>query len=100
MAEGRKTGGRQKGVPNKATAEVKAAAQRYTPAALRTLASIMKKSDTDAARVAAAKELLDRGHGKARQPSDITIEDRRMVEAPLPSDSTSEWADKYQPVTH
>lgn len=67
MAKGHKTGGRQKGVPNKATADVKAAAQKYTPDALKTLASIMKASESDAARVAAAKELLDRGHGKAPQ---------------------------------
>lgn len=100
MAIGRKTGGRQKGTLNKATADVKAAAQKYGPAALLTLAGIMKKGDSDASRVAAAKELLDRGYGKSRQPSDLTINDRRMVEAPLPSGSTEEWADKYQPVTH
>jgi hypothetical protein len=28
----------------------------------------MKASESDAARVAAAKELLDRGHGKSPQP--------------------------------
>ena len=59
--------GRKKGVPNKATADVKAAAQKFTVDALDTLASIMKASESDAARVAAAKELLDRGHGKSPQ---------------------------------
>ena len=53
--------GRPKGVPNKATADVKAAAQKYTTDALETLASIMAKSESDAARVAAANALLDRG---------------------------------------
>ena len=54
-------------MPNKATADVKAAAQKYTTRALAVLAGIMENSETDAARVAAAKELLDRGHGKSPQ---------------------------------
>lgn len=67
MASGRKTGGRKAGVPNKATADVKAAARKYTTDALKTLAAIMHDSESDPARVAAAKELLDRGHGKSAQ---------------------------------
>jgi hypothetical protein len=65
---GERRGGRKKGSLNKATADVKAAAQQYTAPALKTLAGIMRKSESDAARVAAAKELLDRGHGKSPQP--------------------------------
>ena len=68
MAAGRKTGGRVKGTPNKATAELKVLAREYTPEALKTLVNVMKASESDAARVAAAKELLDRGHGKSPQP--------------------------------
>lgn len=67
MATGRKTGGRVKGVPNKATRDIKALAQKHTPEALKTLVSIMKASDSDAARVAASKELLDRAYGKPAQ---------------------------------
>lgn len=63
--------GRPKGSLNKATADVKAAAQVYTTEALETLAEVLRKSESDAARVAAAKELLDRGHGKARQALDV-----------------------------
>ncbi len=59
--------GRRKGTPNKATADVKAAAQKYTDEALETLAKIMRDSDADPARVASARELLDRGHGKPAQ---------------------------------
>ena len=44
------------------------AAQRYTTEALETLAAIMRSAEADAARVSAAKELLDRGHGKSPQP--------------------------------
>jgi hypothetical protein len=67
MAAGRKTGGRKKGTPNKATADIKALAQSYTNEAVMALAGIMRSSDSDAARVAAVKELLDRGHGKVPQ---------------------------------
>jgi hypothetical protein len=98
MASGRKTGGRKKGVPNKATADVKAAAQKYTAEALKTLAHIMKAGEPDAARVAAAKELLDRGHGRSTQTIDATITDDRMVvRAPEQSASAEEWAGKHGP---
>lgn len=63
-----KSGGRRKGSRNKATADVKAAAQKYTTEALATLAEIMRKGESEPARVASAKELLDRGHGKSPQP--------------------------------
>lgn len=66
---GERRGGRQKGVPNKATAEIKALAQEYGPDAIKTLVSIMSASkQPPAARVAAAKELLDRAYGKSAQP--------------------------------
>jgi len=62
-----KTGGRKAGTPNKATANVKAAAQVYTVEAIETLAAIMRKSESDQARVAASNAILDRGHGKPSQ---------------------------------
>jgi len=72
MARGSKPGeyrgGRKKGTLNKVTRDVKALAQKHTPEALKTLAKIMASSESDAARVSAAKELLDRAHGKAPQP--------------------------------
>lgn len=64
--KGVRYGGRAKGTPNKATADIKALAQVHTPRALQILADIMEASESDAARVAAVKELLDRGHGKSR----------------------------------
>lgn len=46
-------------------------ARAHTADALNTLVSIMNGSEQPpAARVAAAKELLDRGYGKAAQPVD------------------------------
>ena len=60
-----KTGGRQKGTPNKATSSIKDAARAYTDTALKTLAEVMKdEAQPAAARGAACTALLDRGYGK------------------------------------
>ena len=74
MPKSRTSGqGRPKGVPNKATAEIKEAARAYGPAAiarLALLAGLTSKpgSENDATQIGAMKELLDRGYGKAAQP--------------------------------
>jgi hypothetical protein len=65
-----KTGGREAGTPNKQTLDVKEAAQEFTAEAVAALATIMRTSESDAAKVAAIKEILDRGHGKAKQTVD------------------------------
>jgi len=67
MAKGRKTGGRQAGTPNKATADVKAVAGQYSTEAVEILIGIARASESDAARVSAVREILDRAHGKAPQ---------------------------------
>lgn len=60
--------GRPKGVPNKATLDIKAAAAVLGPAALDVLMSIAKDPKKPAAsRVAAAVALLDRGFGRPAQ---------------------------------
>lgn len=68
MAKGKKTGGRRAGTPNKATAALKELAEPYAPEALETLREIMANGESDAARVSAAREILDRAYGKACQP--------------------------------
>lgn len=69
MATGKKTGGRQKGTPNKATADIKEAAQKFGAEAIELLIDIANdKECPPASRVAAVKEILDRGYGKAKQP--------------------------------
>lgn len=71
-----KTGGRQKGSLNIATADIKALARAHGADAVETLASIMSDSEVPpAARVAAAKELIDRGYGKAIQPTELSGKD-------------------------
>ena len=67
--------GRPKGTLNKSTVEIKALAQTYSAKALETLATIMCTSDNDTARISAAKELLDRGYGKAPQAMEHTGKD-------------------------
>jgi hypothetical protein len=63
-----KTGGRRKGVPNKATAEIRALAQQNASAAMAELVRLATKAKSEQTRVAAIKEILDRAYGKATQP--------------------------------
>lgn len=65
--KGTRIGGRQKGTPNKATAEIKAAAQEYGPKALKRLAHLMMNAESEQAQVSACREILDRGYGKPAQ---------------------------------
>jgi hypothetical protein len=65
---GERRGGRKAGTPNKATTDVRSLAQQYGSEALAVLASIMLGDHPAAARVSAAKEILDRGYGKSPQP--------------------------------
>jgi hypothetical protein len=74
---GERRGGRKKGTPNKATADVKEAAQAFTEDAIKTLAEIMRSSEHPAAaRVSAANALLDRGHGKPKQAVEAEVNGR------------------------
>lgn len=59
--------GRAKGV-----ADVQAAAQQYTDSALETLNYWASQREHASASVAAAQALLDRGHGKPTQPTELS----------------------------
>src|SRR3990172_12725078 len=66
MEKRKKSGGRRKGTPNKVTAEVRTLAQQHGADAIGTLAEIMADTTrNENARIAAARELLDRGYGKS-----------------------------------
>lgn len=78
MALGKKTGGRKAGVPNKATAEIKAVAQKHGPQAIQELVRLMREAESESARVSAIKELLDRAYGKAA-PSPEEREDTKSL---------------------
>lgn len=86
--------GRPKGAPNKATADIRAAASEYSADALAVLVQVATSSDSDAARVAAANSILDRAHGKPRQSVEVDAsvtasitEIRRIVVDPRHSDT-------------
>jgi hypothetical protein len=76
VPKGTRVGGRQKGTPNKATAEVKDIARKYGPDAIKRLAALggliegQVAAESEAAQVAACNTILDRAYGKASQPID------------------------------
>lgn len=65
-----KTGGRKPGALNKATATVKEICRQYAPAVIVEMARLAKEAESETARIAAGKEILDRAYGKAPQPHD------------------------------
>jgi hypothetical protein len=72
--------GRPKGVPNKINRALKEIAQQYTEDALQVLQDVMKNGDSDAARVAAAREMLDRGYGKPKTTNEHTGPDGAAIQ--------------------
>lgn len=74
MAEGgkREGAGRPKGSRNKVTADIKAIAQSFGEEAIKGLIEISRDTEAPhAARVAAFREVLDRGYGKAKQEMEV-----------------------------
>jgi hypothetical protein len=59
--------GRPAGVPNKATRDIKELCRGHGPAVIEGLLRLAKEADSDAAKIAASKEILDRAYGKATQ---------------------------------
>lgn len=93
-----KTGGRVKGRPNKATADVKALAQKYGPEAIEQLAAIMRAGESDAVRKSAADSLLDRAYGRAPQTVTATVETTKyVVEMPAPAKDADSWLASHRP---
>ena len=80
MAKGFKTGGRQKGTPNKATKAVKEMAENYGQAAIDRLAYLMENATSEQAQVSACKEILDRAYGKATQSHELSGKDGSPIE--------------------
>lgn len=86
MARGGKRdgAGRPPGAQNKATSDVREIAQSFTRSAVATLAVIMRdKNQPAAARVSAATAILDRGHGKAKQPVEHELDLSRLTDEQL-----------------
>jgi hypothetical protein len=66
-----KFGGRRKGTPNKVTAAIRDLAAPYSAEAIAVFVSVMRRGETDATRMLAAREILDRAHGKSRQSVEV-----------------------------
>ena len=60
--------------------DVRALARVYTAEAVKVLAGIMRESEKDGDRVAACKELLDRGYGKPTQPIEGSVDVNHLVD--------------------
>jgi hypothetical protein len=92
---GERRGGRLKGTPNKASAEIKALAAGHAPAIIKELARLATKAKNEATRVAAGNSLLDRAFGKA--PQAITgaggqgpVLVQQTIDAP-PDETREQW---------
>ena len=74
MAAGKKTGGRQAGVPNKIQREDRELAKKYGPKAIDEMAKLAGlkgkggAAEAEAVRKGALDSILDRAYGKATQP--------------------------------
>lgn len=74
------------GNPNgrpKIIAEVQALAREYTVDAIKGLAKIAKKGESEAARVAAWNSILDRAWGKPSQALNVAIVPQKMTDEEL-----------------
>lgn len=90
---GKKTGGRKAGTPNKITADVRALAQQHAPEVLNALLSIAcDREQQGSARVAACKEILDRGYGKPHEPCRMDF----LSNVPMSSLTDEQLADVAQ----
>ncbi len=78
MALGRKTGGRQKGVSNKVTAEIKAAFQKHEKALVKALLALTKSND-ERVRLGAIQAALDRGWGRPSQAVEGTLDGKITI---------------------
>ena len=78
----------------KVVAEIRQLARERGPEAIAALVKVMTKGKSEAARVAAANALLDRGWGRPKPSDETEITHRYVVE--LPSVLTkAEWLAKY-----
>jgi hypothetical protein len=86
-AENGRRGGRPKGSVNKATADIRELACQYAPAALQELARLSVNAESEAAKVAAIREILDRAYGKSLQALEHSGPDRGPIKTREGSDT-------------
>lgn len=89
--------GRPKGSRNKATRDIQELARPYAPEALKTLALIMRKGESEQARVKAADTLLSRGYGTPHQTVNANVNTTLVARMPLPAEDTQDWIQSHGP---
>ena len=72
MAQRQKTGGRRKGTPNQATAEIRAAFQKQGDDLVMALLALTRSED-ERVQLGAIQAALDRGWGKPTQGVDLDV---------------------------
>ena len=82
----------------KTPTEIRSLARSHTAKALNTLVGIMNKTTApEAARVAAANSVLDRGWGKAVQHIEAEVTRRYVARVPSKMADSKDWQEEYAP---
>jgi N-methylhydantoinase B/oxoprolinase/acetone carboxylase alpha subunit len=76
--KGLKTGGRQIGALNKTTNEVRKLTQEYGQEAIEVLVTIMRTAESEAVKISAVRELLDRAYGKPQPVIEARSEEHKV----------------------
>lgn len=79
MPAGVRLGGRKKGVPNKATADIKAYAQKHGKAAIEGILKLARRAKSEQVRLNAWTELMNRAYGKPAQSVDLSNTDGSLA---------------------
>jgi hypothetical protein len=80
----------------KVLGEVQELARQYAPAAIVELARLALKAKNETARIAAIRELLDRGYGRTRQSVEVSAPDGNPLQILFEEiDAQSRRADRY-----
>jgi hypothetical protein len=80
--------------------EIRSLARAHTEEAVRTLVGIMRNGTTEPAKVAAAKEVLDRGWGKAVQHTEVEVTRRYVARLPEKAVGSQAWQQQNAPTSH
>lgn len=64
-------------------AELQELARQHAPAAIDELGRLARKAKNENARIAAIRELLDRGYGRARQTMEVSLPEKDIVQVML-----------------
>ncbi len=97
MAQGRKTGGRRAGTPNRSTVDLRELIDAVAdPEALvKELVRLARGAEREETRLQAIRELLDRRFGRPTQAVEAPLQSPTyVIEAPLPDLDADAWAEE------